>query len=113
MTASVAPNERNSKNRITILDYDSLGRNMRLLLSFALVLPLIAFADSYVATIEKVSGTVGFYSEAGQNEGRVKVGAFPHEAVLSKDGRLLYVSNNGVLWMTEDTMGTNSLSVVD
>ena len=82
-------------------------------LSLFLVLPLIASADSYVATIEKVSGTVGFYSEAGQNEGRVKVGAFPHEAVLSKDGRLLYVSNNGVLWMTEDTMGTNSLSVVD
>ena len=79
---------------------------MRLLLSLAL--PLLASADSYVATIEKVSGTVGFYSEAGQNEGRVKVGAFPHEAVLSKDGRLLYVSNNGVLWMTEDTMGTNS-----
>src|SRR5688572_28080287 len=84
---------------------------MRRFLAFAL--PLIAAADPYIATIEKVSGTVGFYSETGQSEGRVKVGAFPHEAVLSPDGRLLYVSNNGVLWMTEDTMGTNSLSVVD
>ena len=79
----------------------------------ALALPIMASADPYIATIEKVSGTVGFYSETGQNEGRVKVGAFPHEAVLSPDGRLLYVSNNGVLWMTEDTMGTNSISVVD
>jgi YVTN family beta-propeller protein len=84
---------------------------MRFLLAFAL--PLTVSAGSYVATIEKVSGTVGFYSESGQNEGRVKVGAFPHEAVLSQDGKLLYVSNNGVLWMTEDTMGTNSISVVD
>lgn len=79
----------------------------------ALALPLLVHADPYIATIEKVSGTVGFYSETGQSEGRVKVGSFPHEAALSPDGRLLYVSNNGVLWMTEDTMGTNSISVVD
>jgi DNA-binding beta-propeller fold protein YncE len=84
---------------------------MRPFLAFAL--PLLTYADPYVATIEKISGTVGFYSETGQNEGRVKVGAFPHEAVLSQDRKHLYVSNNGVLWMTEDTMGTNSISVVD
>jgi YVTN family beta-propeller protein len=80
---------------------------------FVFAIPFLVFAEPYIATVEKVSGTVGFYSENGQSEGRVKVGAFPHEAVLSADGSLLYVSNNGVLWMTEDTMGTNSISVVD
>lgn len=82
-------------------------------LSLISAIPLLALADPYIAVVEKVGGTVGFYSEAGKLEGKVKTGAFPHEAVLSPDGRLLYVSNNGVLWMTEDTMGTNTISVVD
>ncbi len=43
----------------------------------------------------------------------MKVGSFPHEAVLSRDGRFLYVSVNGVLWMTEDKLGTNTIAVVD
>jgi YVTN family beta-propeller protein len=67
----------------------------------------------YLAIIEKVAGAVGFYSENGQQLGLVKVGPFPHEAVLSSDGRLLYVSDNGVLWMTEDALGYNMISVVD
>src|SRR4029077_8466053 len=67
----------------------------------------------YLAVIEKVAGAVGFYSEDGTQLGLVKVGAFPHEAVLSRDGRFLYVSDNGVLWMTEDALGSNVISVVD
>ena len=70
-------------------------------------------AQPYIAVIEKVAGAVGFYDESGMQLGQVKVGNFPHEAVLSRDGRLLYVSDNGVLWMTEDTMGANTISVVD
>ena len=68
--------------------------------------------SAYLAVIEKVSGAVGFYTEAGRLLGEVKVGSFPHEAVLAPDGRL-YVSDNGVLWMTEDKEGTNTISVVD
>ena len=67
----------------------------------------------YVAVIEKVAGAVGFFTEDGRQLAQVKVGAFPHEGVLSSDGRLLYVSNNGVLWMTEDSLGTNSISIID
>lgn len=67
----------------------------------------------YLAVIEKVAGAVGFYGENGNLLGTVKVGAFPHEAVLSGDGRLLYVSNNGVLWMTEDSLGANTISILD
>src|SRR5690349_18516335 len=72
-----------------------------------------AQASPYMAVIQKVSGSVGFYTENGKQVGLVKVGSFPHEGVLSSDGRLLYVSDNGVLWMTEDAMGGNTISVID
>lgn len=32
---------------------------------------------------------------------------------LSPDGKTLYVSDNGVVWMTEDADGENTISVVD
>ena len=71
-----------------------------------------ADAVPYLAVVEKAAGAVGFYSEDGRLLGETKVGSFPHEAVLAPDGRL-YVSDNGVLWMTEDKEGTNTISVVD
>ncbi len=43
----------------------------------------------------------------------MKVGTHPHEAVLSKDGRLLFVTDNGILWMTEEGGGGNTISIVD
>lgn len=86
---------------------------MSVLILLLLYVSSLWAADAYVAVVEKVAGRVSFYSETGDRLGEVKVGAFPHEAALSRDGRLLYVSNNGVLWMTEDAMGTNSISVVD
>src|SRR5690349_6411604 len=67
----------------------------------------------YIAVVQKVAGSVGFYSEDGTQLANVNVGPFPHEAVLSKDGRWLYVSVNGVLWMTEDKLGNNTIAVVD
>lgn len=67
----------------------------------------------YIAVVEKVAGAVAFYSEDGQQLACVKVGAFPHEAALSADKRTLYVSDNGVLWMTENSNGTNLVSVID
>lgn len=66
-----------------------------------------------LAIVEKAGGAVSFYTLDGREVGRVKVGAFPHEATLSADGKRLYVSNNGVLWMTEDAMGGNTVSVID
>jgi len=68
---------------------------------------------AYIAVIEKQAGAVGFYAENGELLGTAKVGNFPHEAVLSADGRFLYVSDNGVLWMTEDSQGSNTVSVLD
>lgn len=90
---------------------------MLLCIPTALLLSLSASALAadrpYLAVIEKIAGAVGFYTEDGRPLAQVKVGSFPHEGVLSRDGRLLYTSNNGVLWMTEDSQGTNSISVVD
>lgn len=67
----------------------------------------------YIAVVLKPGGAVGFFSEEGKQLAIVPVGNFPHEAVLSKDGRYLYVSVNGVLWMTEDSEGANRIAIVD
>jgi YVTN family beta-propeller protein len=66
-----------------------------------------------LAIIEKAAGFVGFYSAGGQRAGEVKVGSFPHEGVLSPDGRLLYVTDNGVLWLTDEGDGGNTVSIID
>jgi YVTN family beta-propeller protein len=86
---------------------------MRCLWLLFFCLPAVAAEAPYIAVIEKVAGAVGFYAESGAQLAQVKVGPFPHEAALSPDGRYLYVSCNGVLWMTEDSMGHNTIAVVD
>jgi YVTN family beta-propeller protein len=85
----------------------------RVVLALCCAAPLLAADAPGLAIVEKVGGAVSFHTEDGRPLGRVKVGNFPHEAALSPDGRRLYVSNNGVLWMTEDTMGGNTISVID
>jgi YVTN family beta-propeller protein len=65
------------------------------------------------AVVEKAAGFVGFYSEDGRRVGEVKAGNFPHEGVLSWDGRWLYVTDNGVLWMTDEGEGDNTVTVID
>jgi YVTN family beta-propeller protein len=85
---------------------------LRLALASLLASPAPA-RDPYIAVVEKIAGAVGFFSEDGSQLAQVKVGSFPHEAVLSADGRYLYISDNGVLWMTEDRPGANSISVLD
>jgi YVTN family beta-propeller protein len=77
------------------------------------VAAIAAEAPAYLAIVEKVAGAVDFYTESGKALARVPVGPFPHEAVLSRDGRVLYVSVNGVLWMTEDKQGNNTIAVID
>ena len=78
---------------------------------------LSAFAavaqQSRFIVAQKLSGTVGFYDAEGKHIADVKVGLHPHEMALSPDGRTLYVSDNGVVWMTEDANGENTLSVID
>ena len=62
---------------------------------------------------EKLSGSVGFYDASGARVADVKVGRHPHEMALSPDRKTLYVSDNGVVWMTEDGNGDNTVSIID
>ena len=66
-----------------------------------------------MAVVEKKSGMVAFYSATGNRLSEVKVGTFPHEMVFSPDRRLLYVTDNGLLWMTDKGEGGNTISIVD
>ena len=66
----------------------------------------------YVA-IEKASGNVGFFDAGGKVLKEVKIGGHPHEMVFSPDGRYVYATDNGVLWMTETGQGGNTVSIVD
>src|SRR5882762_11646887 len=62
---------------------------------------------------EKVSHSVGFYRADGAYIASIPVGKHPHELVLSPDGKFLYVSDNGMLWMTDPGEGGNTISIVD
>lgn len=66
-----------------------------------------------LVAVEKVSGSVGFYDLDGKRLAGVKLGLHPHEAVFSPDKRYLYVTDNGVLWMTDPGAGENTISIVD
>jgi YVTN family beta-propeller protein len=66
-----------------------------------------------IVTVQKVGASVGFYTSAGELLATVPVGNHPHEMIKSPDGKLLYVSDNGVLWMTEDAQGWNTISIID
>jgi YVTN family beta-propeller protein len=81
------------------------------LIFIALAMPLIA--DPPLAVVEKKAGKVGFYSPDGKRLAEVKVGAYPHEMVFSRDRKLLYVSDNGVEWMTSKEKGFNTISIID
>ena len=80
-----------------------------------LLATIAAAADvkpSYVA-VEKVSGHVGFYDADGKVLKEVRIGGHPHEMTFSPDGRYVYTTDNGVLWMTETAPGGNTVSIVD
>ncbi|HLN03214.1 MAG TPA: hypothetical protein VK335_28240 [Bryobacteraceae bacterium] len=69
--------------------------------------------DAVLAVVEKKAGKVAFYAARGKRLSDVKVGRFPHEMVLSPDRRLLYVTDNGLLWMTDKGEGGNTISIVN
>jgi len=73
-----------------------------------------AFAErAALAVVEKIAGAVGFYTADGRRLVGVPVGKVPHEIIRSPDGRYLYVSDNGILWMTEPGEGGNTISIIE
>ena len=88
-------------------------RMLLLLLVFALlVVPMLA-QSPVLAIVEKKAAKVGFYTAEGERVSEVNVGVYPHEMAFSRDRRLLYVSDNGVEWMTSKEPGVNTISVID
>jgi DNA-binding beta-propeller fold protein YncE len=86
---------------------------MRLALAAVLVASELLAQEPALVVVEKKAGEVAFYTSAGERVAGVKVGETPHEMVLDPDGRHLYVSDNGVLWMDYDGPGGNTISIVD
>lgn len=78
-----------------------------------LVAPSAFSQKPALAVVEKIAGAVGFYTAEGKRIAGVQVGKHPHEIVLSPDKRRLYVSDNGILWMTEPGEGGNTISVIE
>ncbi len=80
---------------------------------------LIVFAASalaqpaVLAVVEKKAGEVAFYTPEGKRLSGTKVGSHPHEILRSPDKKLLYVTDNGILWMTDPGQGGNTISIVD
>ncbi|MBZ5595887.1 MAG: beta-propeller fold lactonase family protein [Acidobacteriia bacterium] len=72
-----------------------------------------AAATPAMAVVEKKAGKVAFYTTSGIRLSEVKVGIFPHEMAWSPDRRLLFVTDNGLLWMTDTGEGSNTISVID
>ncbi len=84
-----------------------------LLLLGASLVPMPPAGEPALAVVEKIAGAVGFYTAEGTRLSGVKVGEHPHEIVLSPDRRTLYVSDNGILWMTNPGEGGNTISIID
>jgi YVTN family beta-propeller protein len=80
---------------------------------FPFLLAATLHAQPDLAVVEKVSGKVGFYNSTGERTSEVKVGVYPHEIVRSLDGKSLYVTDNGILWMQYAGKGGNTISVLD
>ncbi|MFN7936518.1 MAG: hypothetical protein U0R19_24560 [Bryobacteraceae bacterium] len=66
-----------------------------------------------IAVVEKKAGMVAFYDANGKRTGEIKVGSHPHELMFSPDRKFLYVSDNGMLWMTDKGEGWNTISIID
>ena len=87
---------------------------MRFLLPILLAATAAAAADDVaLVVVEKKASQIGFYTSAGERVAGVAVGETPHEMVLDPNGRYLYVSDNGVLWMDYKGPGGNTISIVD
>ncbi len=67
----------------------------------------------HMAVVEKKAGMVAFYTEEGKRLSEIKVGTYPHESVFSLDRKLLYVTDNGLVWMTDKGEGDKTISILD
>ncbi|GAB4407971.1 MAG: hypothetical protein OHK0021_18730 [Bryobacter sp.] len=74
--------------------------------------PVLGLAQDLVV-VEKKGHALGFYSRDGVRQGGVALKQHPHELLYSRDKKFAYVTENGMLWMTDPGKGGNSIAIVD
>ena len=70
-------------------------------------------ASPMLLILLKGASALGFYTPEGKLAATVPVGQHPHEMILSKDGRLLYTTDNGTMRIEHAGSGGNTISIVD
>jgi YVTN family beta-propeller protein len=63
--------------------------------------------------LQKLAGSVAFYSHDGDLLATVPVGLYPHEMIMSADGRYAYVTDYGALGVEAEAEGGTTVSVID
>ncbi len=87
---------------------------VRAVLGVALLAAAAANAGETLIVAHKHADSVGYYDTAtGKQLLTIPVGVRPHEMVLSRDGKLLYVTNYGVNTYTQTEPGGNTISIID
>lgn len=67
-----------------------------------------------LAVVEKKGHALGFYNATtGQRLSGVPLKTHPHELIFSPDGRTAFITENGMLWMTDQGQGGNTIALVD
>jgi len=86
---------------------------LRLVAILLVVCMCLLGQQAVLLVLHKGGHSLGFYSTEGKLLTTVPVGKHPHEMILSPDGRLLYISDNGTMRIEEAGVGGNTISIVD
>ncbi len=87
-----------------------MSRLAAILLLVSLSLP---GQQAVLLVLHKAHSSLGFYTPEGKLLTVVPVGLHPHEMILSPDGRLLYITDNGTMRIEQAGAGNNTVSIVD
>jgi YVTN family beta-propeller protein len=80
----------------------------------ALLLSAAAFAaDPELIVLHKGDSSLGFYTFDGKLQAKVPLEQHPHEIAFSPDGRYLYITENGTMYIENISAGGNSVGIVD
>jgi DNA-binding beta-propeller fold protein YncE len=83
-------------------------------MKWAVLLAILPLATAQeLVVVEKKAHALGFYSLDGARVAGVPLRTHPHELIYSPDNRFAYVTENGLLWMTDPGKGGNSIAIVD
>lgn len=86
-------------------------RRFALLVLF--LIPCARAEEPALLVLHKGASSLGFYTGEGRHLKDVPVGKHPHEMVISPDGRLAYITDNGTMRIEQAGTGGNTVSIVD